>query len=50
MWYNLAASTDQLGKDFQWITTLRRDELARKMTPTQIAEAQRMAREWIPKK
>ncbi len=27
-----------------------RDELARRMTPDQIAEAQRLAREWKPKK
>jgi hypothetical protein len=26
-----------------------RDELAAKMTPDQIAEAQKMAREWAPK-
>ena len=26
-----------------------RDEMAAKMTPTQIAEAQRLAREWKPK-
>ena len=27
-----------------------RDEVAEKMTPVQIAEAQRLAREWEPKK
>jgi hypothetical protein len=26
-----------------------RDKVAAKMTPAQIAEAQRMAREWVPK-
>jgi hypothetical protein len=48
MWFNLAASRaeyaatrDTAAKD--------RDELAAKMTPDQIAEAQRMAREWVPK-
>ena len=42
MWFNLAASHGVLGhKD--------RDELAAKMTPAQIAEAQRLAREWKPK-
>jgi hypothetical protein len=27
-----------------------RDDVAAKMTPAQIAEAQRMAGEWVPKK
>ena len=42
MWLNLAASHAGLGRN-------ERDDLAAKMTPDQIAEAQRMAREWKPK-
>ncbi len=43
MWYSLAAARGQ--KDAgKW-----RDNLAEKMTPAQIAEAQRLAREWKPK-
>jgi TPR repeat protein len=43
MWYNLAAANgDKAGAEF-------RDDLARKMTPAQIAEAQKLAREWKPK-
>jgi uncharacterized protein len=43
MWFNLAAAGDDSLKQ-------RRDELAAKMTPEQIAEAQRLAREWTPTK
>ncbi len=43
MWLNLAAAQgDSEAKKL-------RDELAEKMTPSQIAEAQRLAREWRPK-
>ncbi len=49
MWSNLAASgyipgktRDQSVKD--------RDIVAEKMTPAQIAEAEKLAREWKPKK
>jgi hypothetical protein len=44
MWLNLAAAHDDEVK----LATVARDELAAKMTPDQIAEAQRMAREWKP--
>ena len=49
MWANLAASraTDALIRD---IAAKDRDTVAAKMTPAQIAEAQRVAREWKPKK
>ena len=43
MWWNLAAvkgNTDAIKN---------RDVVAAKMTPTQIAEAQKLAREWKPK-
>ena len=43
MWYNLsAAQGDQRAIE-------ARDALAKQMTPTQIAEAQKLAREWKPK-
>ncbi len=43
MWYNLAAERGlKLGREY-------RDSLAKQMTPEQIAEAQRLAREWKPK-
>ena len=48
MWFNLAASratTAWLGP----AAVKGRDEVAAMMTPAQIAEAQRMAREWKPK-
>ena len=47
MWFDIAASAPDaisaLGG--RW----RRDEIAERMTPAQIAEAQRLAREWKPK-
>lgn len=48
MWYNLAAATD----DPTWGATGRelRDLYAEIMTPDQIAEAQRLAREWMAKR
>jgi TPR repeat protein len=47
-WYNLAASQVQYA-DIRNDTIKKRDTLARKMTPIQIAEAQKLAREWKPK-
>ena len=44
MWLNLAAAQDQ--KDVAVI----RDKLAKGMAPAQVAEAQKLAREWKPKK
>ena len=49
MWYNLAASRLTAG-------TIRddainaRDSIAELMTPAQVSEAQKLAREWKPKK
>ncbi len=43
MWYNLVAAQGYVGR-------ISRDSLAEKMTPAQIAEAQRLAREWKPTK
>ena len=44
MWLNLAAA--QFGE----IAAKSRDEVEQLMTPTQIAEAQKLAREWKPTK
>jgi TPR repeat protein len=45
-WFNLAAANyDALDYNKSW-----RDELAAKMTPEQIAEAQRLAQVWKPTK
>jgi len=46
MWYNLASSRST-GQDQKSWSGLR-DSLAAKMTPAQVAEAQRLAREWKP--
>ena len=48
MWFNIAASApDPISAlSGKW----RRDEMAEGMTPAQIAEAQRLARDWKPKK
>ena len=43
MWYNLA------GANGEWKAAEARDSLAKRMTPAQIAEAQKLAREWKPK-
>ncbi len=43
MWYSLAAAQGE--KE----ASKGRDILAEKMTPAQIAEAQKLAREWKPK-
>ncbi len=48
MWYNLAASGRQ-DDDDRKMAARNRDSIAEKMTPEQIAEAQRLAREWRPK-
>lgn len=41
MWYNLAAAQgDEDARDF-------RDDLGKQMTPAQLTEAQRLAREWL---
>ncbi len=48
MWYDLAASRYPPGSDRDKVVR-NRDTVAAKMTPAQIAEAQRLAREWKPK-
>ena len=49
MWFNLAASGAGVAS-FREQWTKYRDEMAAKMTPDQIAEAQRLASEWKPTK
>ncbi len=48
MWYNLAASRFPPGENRD-IAVNNRDVVAERMTPAQIAEAQKLAREWRPK-
>ncbi len=49
MWFNLAASRSSLGKHRDE-SVKNRDFAATKLTPTQIAEAEKLAREWKPKR
>jgi TPR repeat protein len=48
MWFNLAAAAVP-AVEFPNVAAAYRDEVAAEMTPAQIAEAQRLAREWKPK-
>ena len=48
-WFNIAASTDT-DKEERDQFVRNRDLVSGKMTPNQIAEAHRLAREWKPKK
>jgi TPR repeat protein len=51
MWFNLAASRVPASeKEKRNDAVNNRDLVASKMTPAQIAEAERLAREWKPKK
>jgi uncharacterized protein len=47
MWYNLTASRSSDAAE-RALAARERDAVAAKMTPAQIAEAQRLAREWKP--
>ncbi len=49
MWFNLAASRFPPGEDRDQ-SVKNRDIVAKRMTPAQISEAQKLAREWKPKK
>ncbi len=49
MWLNLAASRFPFGVKRD-ISVKIRDDVAKMMTPAQISEAERLAREWRPKK
>ena len=48
MWFNLAAANMPLGENRDKAVG-NRDLVEGKMTPEQIAEAQRLARQWKPK-
>ena len=45
-WFNLAAASAEVA--FRETFVEARDDVAARMTPSQIAEAQRLAREWRP--
>jgi TPR repeat protein len=50
MWFNLAASHARNDAfPFRGLAVKARDEVAAKMTPAQIDEAQRLTSEWTPK-
>ncbi len=48
MWYNLAASRSPRAEDRDKAVK-GRDTIAKRMTPSQISKAEKMAREWKPK-
>jgi TPR repeat protein len=48
MWLTLSASSASF--EYQEQSAEARDDVAKKLTPQQLGEAQRMAREWRPKK
>ncbi len=48
MWFKLSSSTFPPGEDRDQ-SVKNRDLLAKRMTPAQISEAQKLAREWKPK-
>ncbi len=48
MWFNLASSRAR-DATVRQMAVRNRDEVAAKMTPAQVAEAQRMARDWKTK-
>jgi len=48
MWWNIAASLTS-GPDYGDLLRIERDELAKTMSPSQIAEAQKLARECVAK-
>ncbi len=48
MWLDLAVSRSPLGRQYD-SAVKKRDVAAKNMTPAQIAEAQRLAREWMAK-
>ena len=48
MWFNLAASRFPPGEDHDRAVQ-DRDTVAKRMTPAQIAEAEKLAREWSPR-
>ncbi len=49
MWFNLAASKSPPGEDRD-LAVENRDRVAKMLSPAQISEAKKLAREWKPKK
>ena len=49
MWFSLAAARFPASDALRATAIARRDQLMAKMTPTEVAEAQRRSREWQPK-
>jgi hypothetical protein len=50
MWFSIAASRYSASEPFfRDMAVKNRDAAAAKMTPAQVAEAQKLAREWVPK-
>jgi hypothetical protein len=50
MWLTLAAQSPGLSAQYPELDRMVRGALAHKMTPAQIAEAQKLASEWKPAK
>jgi uncharacterized protein len=48
MWLNLSTASMPVGPFGSEFAAKQRDEVASKMTPAQIAEAQKLTREWKP--
>ena len=46
MWFNLASAASS--EKYRYMIAEYPDDLAKKMTPARIAEAQKLAREWKP--
>jgi len=50
MWFNLAASLSSASQnEYRDAAATEREAIATKLTPSQLSDAQRMAREWKPK-
>jgi hypothetical protein len=47
MWSNLAAAQNHESQELAKLLREMRDDIAKEMTQAQIAEAQRLAREWL---
>ena len=51
MWFSLAVSRYSASyKSYRYIAAIKINDVEKNMTPAQIAEAQKLAREWKPKK
>jgi len=50
MWYSICTSQSMPSEEFGRRENIQRDIVGSDMTPAQIAEAERLAKEWKPKK